>query len=333
MAEHSDGRRTTGNSGNHYAMPVHRSDPRRRKRRRKRRRRQDRRLAGSLFVLGLFLGIAISGIWYSLRLPRGEAGGESQMTTPHQETPPPTLSDTQAPVIQADESIQVYAGDTIAYRNLVQVTDDIDPNPGLQIDSSQVDITTPGDYQVTYTATDASGNTARLSITVTVLKKEPGYEEIETIDAMAERLCGQIIEPDMTQREQVKAIYSWARTSFGYTNNSYHSDWRQAAYQMVDQGRGDCFGYYAVTKLMFEYLGIPNIDVRKVKNSENDADHFWSLVSVDGGNTWYHFDATPRVGDGDNFCLVTDAFLDEYSANHKNSHNRDKSLYPPTPEE
>ena len=95
---------------------------------------------------------------------------------------------------------------------------------------------------------------------------------------------------------------------------------------------GDCFGYFAVTKLLFERLGIPNIDVRKVKNFDGDSDHFWSLVSVDGGKTYYHFDATPRVGDGDDFCLVTDAFLDAYSDSHKGSHNRDKSLYPATPE-
>ncbi len=40
----------------------------------------------------------------------------------------------------------------------------------------------------------------------------------------------------------------------------------------------------------------------------------------------------PRKGEGDDFCLVTDAFLDAYSASHNNCHNRDKTLYPATPE-
>ena len=53
---------------------------------------------------------------------------------------------------------------------------------------------------------------------------------------------------------------------------------------------------------------------------------------MDGGKTYYHLDTTPRVGDGDDFCLVTDKFLDDYSAKNKNCHNRDKSLYPATPE-
>ena len=80
-------------------------------------------------------------------------------------------------------------------------------------------------------------------------------------------------------------------------------------------------------------LEIPNIDVVKVKNNAKDSNHFWSLVSVDGGKTWYHLDATPRVGTGDNFFLVTDKFMDDYSAKHNNCFNRDKSLYPATPKE
>ena len=86
--------------------------------------------------------------------------------------------------------------------------------------------------------------------------------------------------------------------------------------------------YIAEFEAMF-----PNIDVQKVRNFDDDSDHFWSLVSIDGGEHYYHFDATPRSGSGDSFCLVTDAFLNAYSGDHKGSHNRDESLYPATPEE
>jgi len=33
------------------------------------------------------------------------------------------------------------------------------------------------------------------------------------------------------------------------------------------------------------------------------------------------------------FILVTDKYMDNYSAKHRNCFNRDKSLYPATPEE
>lgn len=157
--------------------------------------------------------------------------------------------------------------------------------------------------------------------------------EADSIDAAADALLDTLLWDGATTQEQVYAIYRWARQSLSYGGHSDREDWRQAAYTMLTEYRGDCFGYFAVTKLLFERLGIPNIDVQKVRNYEDDSDHYWSLVSVDGGETWYHFDATPRVGEGDDFCLVTDAFLDAYSDEHKGSHNRDKSLYPATPEE
>lgn len=241
--------------------------------------------------------------------------------------------DTTAPTISGVKDITLYAGDAVTYYSGVTVSDDKDASPTLEVDSSQVDPARPGSYTVTYYARDNAGNQSSATATITVLQKQPDYVDLETIyEAVDTELAG-ILTQDMTALQQVTAIYSWARTTRTYGGHTDHSDYRQAAYEMLITGRGDCFSYFSVTKLMFERLNIPNIDVQKVKTHANDSDHFWSLVSVDGGNTYYHFDATPRVGEGDNFCLVTDAFLDAYSAEHNNSHNRNKTLYPATPEE
>lgn len=244
-----------------------------------------------------------------------------------------SVIDTAAPRISGAADITVHVGDAVRYLDGVSAQDDQDRAPKLTVDSSQVDLTKPGNYPVTYTATDASGNTVSQSVTVTVLEAEERLPQDQIINNAADELLGIMLEDGMTTKEQVTAIYNWARESLHYGGHTDRTDWRQAAYTMLTEKRGDCYGYFAVTKLLFERLGIPNIDVQKVKNSDSDSDHFWSLVSVDGGVTYYHFDATPRVGDGDDFCLVTDEFLDDYSAAHKNSHNRDKSLYPATPEE
>ena len=151
------------------------------------------------------------------------------------------------------------------------------------------------------------------------------------LEQLADAVLRRILPAGATAQEQVECIYAWARQELCYTNHFSERDWHKAAYLMLTQYHGDCFGYFAVTKLLLERLGIPNIDVRKVKNFEGDSDHFWSLVSVDGGKSYYHFDATPRIGEGDDFCLVTDGFLDAYSAAHKNSHHRNPALYPQTP--
>ena len=94
--------------------------------------------------------------------------------------------------------------------------------------------------------------------------------------------------------------------------------------------KGDCFYFYAIQKLMLERLGIPTIDCKKVPNFEGDSNHYWLLVSVDGGENYYHYD---NVWSWD-LCLVTDAQLDALSATQESKpFNRDTSLYPATPTE
>lgn len=243
------------------------------------------------------------------------------------------LADTTAPEITGIHDLTVRTGDAVAYRSGITVTDDRDAAPVLHIDSSEVDLGTPGTYEVVYEATDAAGNAVRETATVTVVEETTSIDENAYIDEAIDEKLNTILSPGMTAREQVEAIYRWARSSLSYSGHSDKTDYVQAGYVMLTSGRGDCFGYFAVTKLMFERLGISNIDVQKVKNHAEDSNHYWSLVSVDGGETYYHFDATPRMGEGDDFCLVTDEFLDAYSAAHKNSHNRDRSRYPATPED
>ena len=258
----------------------------------------------------------------------GRPETETNLPTFTQPTQPPDL---EAPVIAGVQSFETYQEDALFLTDGITVTDNRDPAPHLEVDDSRLDVHTPGVYPVYYTALDSAGNLAETETTVTVLEKEEGYASIPTIEERADSILAQIITDDMDTRAQVQAIYDWAHSGIGYCGHSDKSDWRQAAWMAMTSRSGDCFNYFAVCKLFFDRLGIPNLDVRKVKNYDGDSDHFWSLVSVDGGETWYHFDATPRIGGGD-FCLVTDDYLDGYSAAHKGSHNRDKTLYPATPE-
>lgn len=242
------------------------------------------------------------------------------------------VEDTVAPEIYGVRELTAYVGETLSYKRGVYVTDDKDLAPVLSVDSSDVNLSAEGTYTAVYEATDVSGNKTTLEVPVKVLVKTATYVDESTIQELAVKTAASVVKEGMTKAEQVEAIYNWARKSFTYVNHSDKSDWRQGAYTMLQKRGGDCFSYYAVCKLLFEELDIDNIDVRKVKKKASDSDHYWSLVSVDDGKTWYHFDATPRVGSGDDFCMVTDGFIDAYSEQHDYSHNRDASLYPATPE-
>jgi len=257
---------------------------------------------------------------------------EEEKTPPAVQTSPETKSkDIQAPKIEGIHDFEIYQGDTISYLKGLTATDNLDPEPVITVDSSRVDLSSPGCYDVIYAVTDEAGNQNLYAARVTVLERKTEYVDLELIYQTADELLKEIIRENATVKQQIHDVYAWARLNLTFSGHSDRGDWRQTAYTMMTDGRGDCYGFFAATKLLFERLGIPNIDVQKVRNDPDDTDHFWSLVSYDNEETWYHFDATPRHGDGDDFCLVTDAFLDAYSNSHDGCHNRDKSLYPQTP--
>ena len=245
--------------------------------------------------------------------------------------------DKDAPVIVGAKDLETYVGDTISYKSGISVTDNVDSNIKLQVDNSQVDLSKAGVYSVTYTATDAAGNTTSVTVKLTVKEKQEGFVSPEVIYAKADAILKQFITDDMTDREKVEAVYVWTRRSVHLTYGSAPSgfvheeaDWLQTAYKLINRDvvKGDCYFFFAAQKLLLQRLNIPTIDCEKIY--DGDSHHYWLLVSVDGGKNYYHFDNVWSK----ELCLVTDAQLDAFSAVvDSNPFNRDKSKYPATPTE
>lgn len=240
--------------------------------------------------------------------------------------------DTQAPVILGAKDFDVYVGDTLSYKSGISVSDNMDQNPTLEIDNSKVDLSKAGVYSVTYKATDSAGNVATVTVKLTVREKTDNFVNPEIIYAKVDAILAQFIREDMTDREKVEAVYVWTRRDvhLTYGTAAHSDDWLQLAYEFLQTRKGDCYHFHAIQKLMLQRLNIPTIDVWKVKNPDkpDDSNHVWLLVSVDGGENYYHFDNTWSKY----LCLVTDAQLDEFTAQiESNPFNRDKSLYPATP--
>ena len=99
------------------------------------------------------------------------------------------IPDTTAPVVEVLGRNKTFKeGDPVPdYTSYLSVNDDEDDSPSVQIDSSMVDMNTPGEYTVSVTVTDASGNEASTSFVITVVAEE---EEIiiEIIAPPAERV-------------------------------------------------------------------------------------------------------------------------------------------------
>ena len=238
------------------------------------------------------------------------------------------IHDTTPPQLMGVTELSIYLGSTVAYRKGIIVTDDTDPSPMLTVDSSQVDLSSAGTYPITYTATDCVGNTAVRETTITVTEAPQSYVEEAVILEAADAFLAKIITGDMSVREQVQVIYDYLDRGFYYVNTSDKADWMQAAYKLLQTQRGDCFNFYALSRLLFEKLNIPNLTVQRLDNPWRSGSHWWSMVSVDGGKTWYHYDSTPHMESLMETCLVTDADLEQFNQTARGYYEWDRSAYP-----
>lgn len=252
------------------------------------------------------------------------------------------LQDVTPPVIEGVREITITVGESVSYKRDVTVTDDYDDNVRLEVDNSQVDIDTPGDYPVIYRATDQAGNTAEVK-TILHVKSVPAVEvqhptsngiprTAEAVNAEADKILASITNPSMSQYEVIQAIYNWCHSKVAYVNGTPKTNWVDGAYCGIVERRGDCYAYAMTAKCLLTRAGITNMDIERVR-TENGM-HFWNLVDI--GEGWHHFD-TCRRADGSTFFYLTDAELMAYSNTHtaadypNGSHYYDRSLYPVIP--
>lgn len=229
--------------------------------------------------------------------------------------------DTENPTITGGD-FTVYLGDSISYKSKVSVKDNCMEDLEVKVDSSKVNTKAEGTYPVTYTATDAAGHTATLTVNMTIKKHTYDVNELNEI---ADGILAKIITADMTQYDKAWAIFSYIRGHVSYISESEKGDWVKAAYEGLNTGKGDCYVYASVSKLLLTRAGITNMDIERIPSG--NSMHYWNLVDIGDGHGWYHFDTTPRK-DHPTIFLWDDATIKEYSDSHNNCHNYDRTKYP-----
>ena len=252
-----------------------------------------------------------------------------------------TEKDETAPSISAREGTTVigYLGESPTFKKYVTVSDDVDEEPQLAIDSSKVDINKEGSYSVRYQAKDAAGNKSKV-FTITYVVKNRQYSE-DKLTSMIEELAKDLgITKNMSTVEQVRAVYNFVNNKIswsggigesnipGIDRNNWKTDWIEEAIRTIElyndgDCEGDCYSYYAVSKAFFEYFGIKHVGIRRDMSLDDQEDsngdrkgtHFWLIVDI-GGGKWYYYDGTRLArpfNDGTkNACLITQEKLDSY---------------------
>lgn len=214
------------------------------------------------------------------------------------------VEDGVPPVIAGMREIHVGRGGTVAFRQGITVYHS-SGQATFEVDSSGVDLNTPGTYEVVFIARTPAGQESRATATVVV--SAASEEQALTL---IQPVLDQIIRPNMTQAEKARAIFDWTRWNIQYAVGGTHGDVIESVVQGMTRRRGDCYMFYAVARFMFEQVGIPFITVRRYPIV--DARHVWLLVDL--GNGWHHVDPTPNVLDlpNDGF-MFTQAQAQEFS--------------------
>ena len=113
-------------------------------------------------------------------------------------------------------------------------------------------------------------------------------------------------------------IFYWVHSNISYQSMTTYESFEEAAYGGFTRRSGDCYVYFACSKMLLDIAGIPNLMVERYPVETNS--HFWNLVQIDG--LWYHCDATVFRDHPDMYFLCTDEEIDD------GHHSFDSSLYP-----
>lgn len=250
-------------------------------------------------------------------LAKDTSGNETKGSIPCK-----VIADVTPPEIKGVEPLVIAQGDAVSYKKNIEVVDDQDENPTLEVDSTGVNVDKRGVYTVIYRATDAAGNTSEKTASVKIVSAKIAAATEETVYAKADEILAEIITPGMTQLEQARAVFDWVVKNITYSETAGIDDVLSAAYKGMFNRIGDCTVKQKTAEVMLNRLGIKNMEIEKIRDTRG---HYWLLIDV--GEGWYHYDPNLQL-DGTLIFYWHDADLWEYSNAHKNTHNYDPSKYP-----
>lgn len=238
------------------------------------------------------------------------------------------IYDTEAPRFVKLPELSAYVGEAVAYRKGLLVEDNCGGEITVEVDSSGVNMSVPGEYTVTYYAADGQGNASMAQTTLHVY--DSAVTEQMLYDKM-DAVIAKIITEDMTAEDKCRAVYDYVQGSISYVSDSDKSDMVRAAYDsLFVTGTGDCYNYHAATVLFMKRLGIPYLEIQRTEGA-SEGTHYWCMVNIGTADSprWYHLDTTRLRADYNHSgCLLTDKQVNAYNRVRQGFYAYDRSAYP-----
>lgn len=181
-------------------------------------------------------------------------------------------TDMKAPVITgAEEALTVEKYGQADYFAGVTATDDRDGTVEVTVDAGAVDTSVAGDYYITYTAQDLSGNRATLRRKVSVLHDE------EDTRALVQEVAKELESDPEKIRDYVRSRISYS-TNWGGDDPVWHG---------FQYRSGNCYVHALCLKALLDEKGFNTQLIWVV-----DKTHYWIIIEIEPG-VWRHIDATP----------------------------------------
>jgi endonuclease I len=95
------------------------------------------------------------------------------------------IIDEVAPIINGYKDLSLTVGEIVDYSLGVTIYDELGEVITLEVDDSQIDLTTPGVYDLHYLAVDASGNETKVTVKVTVVEMVQTISFTETFESVS----------------------------------------------------------------------------------------------------------------------------------------------------
>ena len=208
--------------------------------------------------------------------------------------------DKEGPVFSGLSDLKVTKGSTPDYKKSVTAKDDKDGDVDFTVDSSSVNLDKVGTYNVTYTATDKSGNTTTQNRKVVVSEKTTtsstsssstsnSSSSSSDVYAKADEFIAKATSGVSGTSNKIIAIKNYLRNNIKYShryNASNTGSVNNAAMKAFTAYEGDCYIHAAAAQVMFTRIGVQSIIVNAL-----DYTHYWNMVYINGG--WKHVDPTP----------------------------------------
>jgi len=187
-----------------------------------------------------------------------------------------------------------------SYQELITVTGKIGGNmttpiaiinPNLDFDTMQLVLSSQcGSGYIVYTFNNnATKILANPSIGLTI---DLCLQKISKIDSDANQIVSTIIKKEMSDEEQIKAVYDYITSTVVY-DQRYYTDNKNmpfdstTAYGAFENKMAICGGYANAFSILVSKLGLECYNVTGIGNGEN---HMWNVAEYNGG--YMFFDCT-----------------------------------------